>query len=63
MGIALVVGKKRVPKPATGNTALVTLFKILLFLIYQITIWVCALPAPCIPAHFLNSTFSLEIKL
>jgi hypothetical protein len=28
LGIALVADKKRVPKPATGNTPLVTLFMI-----------------------------------
>jgi hypothetical protein len=30
LGLALVAGRKRVPKPATGNTALVTLVMVLI---------------------------------
>ena len=31
LGLALVAGKKRVPMPATGNTALVSCFMLVLF--------------------------------
>src|SRR3989337_447525 len=35
LGLALVTGKKRVPKPATGNTALVTRFIFLIPDLYE----------------------------